>query len=69
MKAPGKLKKDVSTNFSYQFQQKKVNKNKFESAYDTKLQITVVGTKHSITTHENKLMHRKRVSKPLKSTI
>ena len=69
MKAPPKLRKDVSDKFPYLFSEKKVNKNKYESAYDTKPQIAVAGTKHTITTNENKIKHRKRVSKPLKSTF
>ena len=39
MKAPQKLKENVSIKFPYLFLGKKVNKNKFESAYDTKPQI------------------------------
>ena len=65
MKAPRKLKEDVSNKFPCLFLEKKVNKTKFESAYDTKPQIAVAGTKHTITTNENKIIHRKRVSKPL----
>ena len=41
VKAPRKLKEDVRNEFSYLFLEKKVNKNKFESAYDTKPQIAV----------------------------
>ena len=69
MKAPRKLREDVSDNFPYLFLEKKVNENKCESAYDTRPQIAVAGTKHTITTNENKIIHRKRVSKPLKSTF
>ena len=42
MKAPRKLKEDVSNKFPYLFLEKKVNKTKFESASDTKPQIAVV---------------------------
>ena len=38
----------------YLFLEKKVMKNTFESAYDTKQQIAVAGTKHTITTDEKK---------------
>ena len=69
MKAPRKLKEVVSIKFPYLFQEKNVNKNKFESAYDTKPQIALAGTKHTITTDENKIKHRKRMSNPLKSTL
>ena len=51
------------------FLEKKVDKKKFESAYNTKPQIAVAGTKPTITTDENKQLQRKRVSKQLKSTI
>ena len=67
MKPPRKLNEDVSNTFPYIFLEKKVIKNKLESAYDTKPQKAVAGTKHTITTDENQIIHRKRVSKSLKS--
>ena len=68
MKAPRKLKEDVSNEFPYLFLEKKVYKNKVESDYETKPQLAVAGTKHTITTDRNKILHRKRVSKPLTHT-
>ena len=65
MKTPRKLKCDVSKNFPYKFLEKKQNKNKFESEYDTNPQIAVAETKHTITTDTNELIHKKRISKPL----
>ena len=35
------------------------NKSKFESEYNTKPQIAVAGTKRTITTNTNKIIHRK----------
>ena len=65
MKAPRKLKEDVSNKFSYLFLEKKQNKGKFESAYENKPQTAVAGTKHTVITNKNKVFHRKRISKPL----
>ena len=65
MKAPRKLKEDVSNKFPYLFLEKKQNKGTFESAYENKPQTVVAGTNHTITTDENKIIHRKRISKPL----
>ena len=65
MKAPRKLKEDVSNKFPYLFLEKKQSKEKFESAYENKPQTAVAGTKHTITTDKNKITHRKRISKPL----
>ena len=65
MKAPRKLKEDVSNKFPYLFLKKKQNKEKFESAYENKPQTAVAGTKHTIITDKNKIIHRKRISKPL----
>ena len=62
IKAPRNLKEDVSNKFPYLFLEKKVNKTKFESAYDTKPQIAVGGMKRTITKNENKTIHRKRVA-------
>ena len=65
MKAPRKLKEDVSNKFPYLFLEKKQNKEKFESAYENKPQTAVAGTKHTITTDKNEIIHRKWISKPL----
>ena len=64
MKAPTTLKEDVSNNSPYQFLEK--NRNKFESMYDQKPETAIAGTKHTITTSENKVIHQKRARKPLK---
>ena len=65
MRAPRKLKCDVSSEFPYQFLEKKQQKNKFESNYETIPQTAIAETKHTITTDTNKIIHRKRISKPL----
>ena len=69
MKTPRKLKCDVSNNFPYEFLEKKQNKNKFESEYQSEPQTAVAGTKHTITTDTNKILHRKLVSKPLPNSF
>ena len=69
MKAPRKLKEDVSIKFLYLFLEKKQNKDKFESAYEKKPQTEVAGTKHTIITDKNKIIQRKRISKPLNPII
>ena len=48
---------------------RKKNKNKFESNYDTKPQTAIAGTKHSITTDTNKVIHQKLNSKALQSSF
>ena len=65
MEAPRKLKEDVSKKFPYLFFEKKQYKEKFESAYENKPQTAVAGTKHTIITDKNKIIHRPRISKPL----
>ena len=66
MKAPRKLKCDVSNKFPYQFlEKKKQNKNKFESNYEAKPQTDIAGTKHIITTDTNKIIHQKLLRNPL----
>ena len=70
MKAPRKLKCDVSNKIPYQFlEKKKQNKNKFESNYETKPQTALAGTKHAITTDTNKTIHRKLISNPLPNSF
>ena len=69
METPRKLKCDVSNNLPYKFPEKKQNKNKFESEYETNPQIAVAETKHTITTDTNKIIHKKRISKPLPNSF
>ena len=64
-----KLKCDVSNNFPYKFLEKKQNKNKFESSYQSKPKTAIAGTKHTITNDTNKILHRKLVSKPLPNSF
>ena len=70
MKTPQKLKCDVSNNLPYKFLEKKKQiKNKFGSEYNTNPQIAVVETKHTTTTDTNKIIHKKRRSKPLPNSF
>ena len=69
MKTPRRLKGDVSNKFPYLFQERKVYKNKSESAYDKQPQTSVSGTKHTIITDKNKIIHRNRLSNPLTTTF
>ena len=58
IKAPRKLKCDVSNKYTYLFlEKKKQNENKFENNYDTKPQTAIAGTKHTKTTETNKVLH------------
>ena len=66
MKAPRKLKEDVSNKFPYIFlEKKKHNKYKVGSMYKNEPQTAVAGLKHAAVTDANKILHRKRKSKPL----
>ena len=65
MKAPRNLKEGVSNEFPYFFLEKKQSRDKFESMYKNKPQLAVVGTEHTIITDTNKIINRKRASKPL----
>ena len=70
MKAPRKLKCDVSNKLPNQFlEKKKRNKNKFESNSETKHQTPIAGTKHKKTTDTNKTIHRKLISNPLPNSF
>ena len=69
MKTLRKLKCDVSNNFPYNFLETKQNKNKFESEYQSEPQTAVAGTKHTITTDTNRILHRKLVSKHLPNSF
>ena len=67
MKAPRKLKRDVSNKFPYQFLEKK---NKTNLKVTTKQpQTAIAGTKHTITTDTNKIIHRKLISIPLPNSF
>ena len=66
LNAPRKLKEDVSNNFPEQFLERKQNGDNFESMFDRKQQTAIAGTKHTLTTDQNKTIHRKRASKQLK---
>ena len=59
----------MSNNFPYKFLEKRQTKNKFESEYQRKPQTAVAGTKDTITTDTNKVIHRKLVSKPLPNSF
>ena len=55
--------KTVSKN-PFQLFERKKQRGKFESSYSEHLQTTVTGTKHTVTTSDNKRIHRKLISKP-----
>ena len=63
MKQKRKLAKTVSK-YPFQFFERKNQKGKFESPYSENLQTAVTGTKHTVTTSDNKISHRKLISKP-----
>ena len=57
MKAPRKLKEDVSKNFPYIFLEKKHNRDKLESMYENNTQTALGGTEHTIVTDTNNIIH------------
>ena len=63
MKAPRNLKEDVSNKFPYLFLEKKVNRNKYESAYDTKPQIAETSNNETYIYNERKQNNTRKNSK------
>ena len=61
---PKKNAKGVS-NYPFLFLEKKHQRNKFESAYSDKPQLAVSGTKHTVTTPNGRILHRKMISKTI----
>ena len=61
---PKKNDKGVS-NYPCLFLEKKHQKSKFESAYMDKPNIAVSGTKHTVTTPNGRIIHKKCISEPL----
>ena len=64
MKQKRKGAKTVSK-YPFQFFERKNQKGKFESPYSEHLQTAVTGTEHTVTTSDNKIIHRKLISKPI----
>ena len=50
--------------FPFQFFERKNTKTKFESPYSDQLQTAVKGTNHTVSTADNRIIHRKLISKP-----
>ena len=63
---PMKQKKKYKgiSNYPIPFYEEKIEKPKFGSAYSDKFQIAVTGTDHTVTTADNRVLHRKHISKP-----
>ena len=58
----------VSTNkfnYPFKFYEKNYKKDSLDCRFKNKIQISVSGTKHSVTIDKNKLIHRKLISNPL----
>ena len=53
------------SNYPFPFHEKKIVKLKFDGAYSDKIQIAVSGTNHTVTTADNRVLHRKHISKPI----
>ena len=66
MKTPRKTKKTVSDKYPFYFSRKKLVKGKFEGPYQENPQIAVSGTDHTVMTQDGRIIHKKRISKPLK---
>ena len=56
--------KGVST-YPFLFHQQKVIKPKMDSAYSDENQVALSGTYHTVTTADNRILHRKHISKPI----
>ena len=61
---PKKNAEGVS-NYPFLFLEKKHQRNKFENAYSDKPQLAISGTKHTVTTPNGRILHRKMISKPI----
>ena len=46
-----------------------MNKQKIDSADSDELQTAISGTKHTVTTADNKILHRKHISKPISEIV
>ena len=58
----------VSTNkfnYLFKFYEKNYKKDSLDSKFKNKIQTAVSGTKHTVTTDKNKMIHRKLISNPL----
>ena len=64
MKQKRKSTKTVSK-YPFQFFERKDTKSKFESPFSDQLQTAIKGTDHTVTTADNKILHRKLISKPI----
>ena len=64
---PMKQKKRLKgiSNYAFLFLEKKIVKPTFNSAYSDKIQIAVLGTNHTATTADNRVLHRKHIRKPI----
>ena len=62
---PMKPKKNAKGVSSYLvISRKKHQRNKLESAYSDKPQLAILGTKHTVSTPNGRIIHRKMISKP-----
>ena len=68
MKAKRKTTKGVSS-YPFYFFEKKHQKSKFESPYYEEPRLAINGTKHTVTTHDNRVLHRKHISKPINDVV
>ena len=59
----------VSKEYPFQFLEKNHSKGKFDSKYQQKVQTAISGTNHTVTTQDNRIIHRKLISKPLKNSF
>ena len=64
---PMKTKKNDKgvSNYSFLFLEKKPQKSKFESAFTDKPNVAISGTKHTVTTPNGRILHRKCINKPI----
>ena len=64
---PMNLKKNAKgvSIYPFLFLEKKPQRKQFESAYTDKPQLAISGTKHTVTTSNERILHRKMISQPI----
>ena len=59
------MKQKTISEYLFHFFERKNTKSNFESPYSDQLQTAVKGTNHTVTTADNRIIHRELISKPI----
>ena len=62
-------KDNVSKTYPFKFLERNPNAKSFDSKYKENVQTAINGTDHTITTQDNRIIHRKLISNPLKNCL